>query len=331
VLRALLAAALALAAPAGHAAALPANFVDPVWSPDGSAIAWENAPLLGGASSEQVWTAAPEGSGARLVAGRLDSVLQLAWPEQRTLLYDANFQLFTLGLDGTTTRIAASAGYNVSVAGGRVAWGSAGCGFCHGPVVVLTPSTGRRVSIGGVAAANADPSLSPDGTRVVFDRAVLDRRSGEYAHGLGMWVASTDGTGLRRLTALGGCPSWSPDGGRILYVARGGALRTIRPDGSGDTLLLAHAPPCSYPASFVWSPDGRTIALRDAPSGRLELLDAATRQLRDVRAFHEVTSIAWSPDSSQLLVTARPRAHACSSLWRVGADGTGARLVARCG
>jgi Tol biopolymer transport system component len=52
-------------------------------------------------------------------------------------------------------------------------------------------------------------SWSPDGTRIVFSGFLRD------SHGI--YVATADGSEIRRLTNAGGDPIWSPDGGHILF------------------------------------------------------------------------------------------------------------------
>jgi WD40 repeat protein len=229
---------LTLGASSASGATPAGTFLMPTWSPDGTRIAWEAAPSTsGGSYNQQIWTAAPDGSGATLLKGHIDSLLQLDWPTSARLLYDANFELFGLGTDGRTAVVARSAGYSFSrdAAGDRIAWGNAPCGHCHGPVVVLTPSTGAHVSIGG------------------------------YGRNLGLWMSRTDGTHLRLIARGGSCASWSPDGSRIAYLdlKHPSELRTIPTGGSTSTLVVAHGAVCSFPAAYGWSPDGKSIAMAD--------------------------------------------------------------------
>ena len=87
----------------------------------------------------------------------------------------------------------------------------------------------------------------------------------------GLFAIRPDGSGLRRLTPSGsdiGLFEWAPDGNRIAYLDRQGALRLVRPDGRGRVLLAASSPLRS-PWSLSWSPDGKAIAVlaRDPADG----------------------------------------------------------------
>ena len=81
------------------------------------------------------------------------------------------------------------------------------------------------------------PSLSPDGTQVVF----MSRREGENWD---IYVINADGSDLQRLTrdnAQDGLPVWSPDGNAIAFVSnRGGpwAVWVMTPDGKGISQLF---------------------------------------------------------------------------------------------
>ena len=97
------------------------------------------------------------------------------------------------------------------------------------------------------------PSVSPDGTRIVYV-------SDNGGHG-NLWVANTDGSGARQITfetdrtTSVGVPKWSPRGDLIAVVMnRGGqgGLWTIRPDGSGLRHIVQGWAPC-------WSGDGRWL------------------------------------------------------------------------
>jgi Tol biopolymer transport system component len=69
-----------------------------------------------------------------------------------------------------------------------------------------------------------------------------------------VYVARADGSRVTRL-ASGERPAWSPDGRSIAFV-RGGQIRLINSDGSGERLLAYGTESSSDPA---WSPDGTKI------------------------------------------------------------------------
>jgi dipeptidyl aminopeptidase/acylaminoacyl peptidase len=64
---------------------------------------------------------------------------------------------------------------------------------------------------------NLYPQVSPDGTQVAY----VSTQSGAHE----LWMADRDGGGARQMTRLGRgvvmSPRWSPDGRRIVYLARG--------------------------------------------------------------------------------------------------------------
>jgi serine/threonine protein kinase/Tol biopolymer transport system component len=98
------------------------------------------------------------------------------------------------------------------------------------------------------------PKFSPDGTRVAIG---VEEDSGDVL------VLDLARDSLTRVT-FGGedeCPTWSPDGKRLVYASLRGdrVLKMfVRPsDGSGSDELLP-CPPRSIPVS--WSPDGRFLA-----------------------------------------------------------------------
>jgi WD40 repeat protein len=260
-----------------------------------------------------------------------DGVGQFYWAQPKLLLYGNDSGIFTIAVGRKPkllTRKGAPEPFVADAAGDRVAVGIiASCTSCVGPVTVLDVPSGRLVGeVGGKKLANTEPSLSPDGTQVVFARFAKSRLA------KGIWTADADGTNLQRLEPSGEKPFWSPAGNRIAYLAPSGALRLVAPQGGASTTLLRSGP--GTVSVFGWSPDGRRIAFSDG-SGKLAVVDVAARKVRKPLKLHlpyNSSSVAWSPNSRQLLVVWRAPTHSdCpSGLWRVPIDGAKPRLVHGC-
>jgi TolB protein len=183
--------------------------------------------------------------------------------------------------------------------------------------------------VGGTKLDNTGPSLSPDGTQVVFARRPAND-SGRPS----IWTAAADGSHLQRLEQGGDDPLWSPAGDRIAYLAPTGpsqwAWRLVAPQGGASTTLLRSAPG----TVFGWSPNGRWIAFPDS-KGRLAVVDVATKKVRTLlklRLPYSSSDVAWSPNSQQLLVVWRPPTHSScpSGLWRVPIGSAKPQLVHGC-
>jgi Tol biopolymer transport system component len=107
---------------------------------------------------------------------------------------------------------------------------------------------------------------SPDGTQLVFYRAIVGESQGDPDIGGSLWVVNVDGAEAHELDTGNAKPSWharwSPDGSRILFgierLQPTGGLWTIKPDGSGLTKLFED-PAGGFPILPTWSPDGQHI------------------------------------------------------------------------
>jgi Tol biopolymer transport system component len=213
-----------------------------------------------------------------------------------------------------------------------------GCLSCAGPVTIVDAQSGAVVgTAGGKKLENINPTLSPDGTMVAFERDASNN-SGKL---FGIWTAKTDGSNLRRLVKVGQLPLWSPTGGKIAYVAPAGkslALRLVSAAGGKSRALV----PRNVENVFGWSPDGKYIAFDTGTGsvGKLAVVDVATRKVRTLLRLNASTA-AWSPDSSKLVANSVPRSQKCAgsfaakpwlrwSTWRVPVDGSKPTLISSC-
>jgi WD40 repeat protein len=324
----------------------------PAWSPDGTQIAWYGhrwplpnlhhkvadltvlrAICVSDAAGRHLQPLPHTVCSERCSAPLREGLDQLYWRETG-LLYGNDLGIFAIP-PGKKPRLVGKKPpepFSVDSAGDRVAAGAvSSCtnAGCAGPVKILAVPSGAVVgAVGGTKRINTEPSLSPDGTQVVFARFPAN----DSGRTFGIWVASADGGHLRRLVPSGSDPLWSPTGDRVAYLAgtSGSALRLVAPEGGASTTLVGNG----VGSVFGWSPDGRLIAFSDS-KGRLAVVDTTTKRVRKLLRFHPPygpSSLAWSPDSRQLLVVWQAPAHSkCpSGLWRVPVDGAKPSLVHGC-
>lgn len=135
-----------------------------------------------------------------------------------------------------------------------------------------------RITSNPYGGGDLPGDVSPDGTRVVFQRGDPSRRHRQAA----LWIADIDGGNEHRISHwLGGfmccAPSWSPDGSRILFANKG-VLRTVAPDGTDEQVI-----PIDPGAGFsflwqpTWSPDGARVlfVMYRTTSDQVDLYTAA--------------------------------------------------------
>jgi Tol biopolymer transport system component len=115
------------------------------------------------------------------------------------------------------------------------------------------------------------PAWSPDGQRIAM--AIGTRGRGvPTVPNTDIYVVNVAGEMAKRLTetpsVLESAPAWSPDGSRIAFARwryktaydGRGAIFVMKPDGSGQRLVLSPRHFASGPYSLSWSPDGRSLA-----------------------------------------------------------------------
>ena len=140
------------------------------------------------------------------------------------------------------------------------------------------------------------PRWSPDGTRIAFTG--IARRGGVPS----VFVVNADGTDQRNLT-FGAGPRWSPDGTSIAFVDYGDTGFTFEivranPDGTNQRLLTRTGPETA-PSGLVWSPDGSRIAFSSSHDGDDEIYVAnadgtGQTQLTDNTFFADSDPV-WLP------------------------------------
>jgi TolB protein len=201
------------------------------------------------------------------------------------------------------------------------------------------------------AYADGFPSISPDGSRIVFD-SNRRRTEGEPFNTSDLFVMNVDGTG-QTLVTRGSSATWSPDSKQIAFHASAsGTGQPIKPDPGAATtdndifVLNLHdalnrgARPkniTNSPATIDddpdWSPDGRTIVFTSHPvtdnpvnSAGAEIYaiapDGSGKPARLTTNTEEERAPAWSPDGKRIVFCCR-RGGPDFEICVMNRDGTG--------
>jgi eukaryotic-like serine/threonine-protein kinase len=299
----------------------------PNWSPHGLRIAYTTRGAISGSTRLDIWTIDPSGSTPVAVTGDGASNSNPVWSPDGKYLYFVSgragpINLWRVPIDESsgetlgppepvTTPAASVAHFAISADGAYIAYSSIQRSR-NVQKLAIDPASGKPrgepawVTTGLRLWANPDPS--PDGKSVVFYASV--------ASGASVYVARTDGTGMRQLTSrpetIDRMPRWSPDGTWIAFHSIHGKdqrLFKIRPDGS-DLQQLSPLADAIYPA---WSPDGTRIAVLMGagighPENNVYILDpnrpwsAQTPEMiaPPADSIDEFVVNSWSPDGSRL-------------------------------
>jgi dipeptidyl aminopeptidase/acylaminoacyl peptidase len=157
-----------------------------------------------------------------------------------------------------------------------------------------------------------DPQIAPDGARVAYVVAAIDRASYEYRRTI--WVTDTAGGSARQYSAgpRDTAPVWSPDGGRLAFVR--GPARATKPKniaererGVGKPQIWVMAADggearrvtfARFGASSpAWSPDGTTLVYV-AETGEADDGEADDAQLdgKEVPAVRTIDRLWYRQD-----------------------------------
>ena len=161
----------------------------------------------------------------------------------------------------------------------------------------------RSAAIPITYSQNYDPSLSPDGKRMVFLKAFEGRET--------LFIANSDGHAEKQLLQIDGDiedPAWSPDGLQVAYVRiEGGkkSLHVMNIDGSGDRRIT---PQAQSPIHPEWTPDGKALLYctdddLDPPrknAAEIYRLDVASGQITTVLSGGVNTYPVESPDGRRI-------------------------------
>lgn len=134
-------------------------------------------------------------------------------------------------------------------------------------VFLLQLETGQRETVGNFPGMTFAPRFSPDGQKVIMSLGRDDGNSNIYT----MDLRSGNTTRLTGTGAIDTSPSYSPDGGRIVFTSdRGGRAQiyVMNADGSGQNRISFGDGSYSTP---VWSPRGDLIAFTKQSGGQFSI------------------------------------------------------------
>ncbi len=252
----------------------------PVWSPDGTKLAYYRSPITHvGSQRLSVWVINADGSGAVEISEGMAVDIEDGW---------------RLAWAPTSDRVAFASGSTMASA--LYAAQADGTG-----VVQLVDS----------AMLASSPAWSPDGRTLAFSAGLFDAERGIY-------VVNADGSDLRRLTTKrhifegNGGPRWSPDGRTLLFYAGlppSQDVWVVNSDGTGERSLTSTARRLAEIWS-VWSPDGSKIAFVrldfNESSGTVVVMSADGSDPHDISEPTADGPIQWAPDATRVIARLCP-------------------------
>jgi len=273
----------------------------PIWSPDGSKVAFVSDFTDAGHGEKNVFVMSTTATGqdvnlamqiTRYTSGA-KAVDDLAWSP-----------------DGS--RIAYTRGNN---AGDDSVW-----------VVNADGTTTFPLEIGG-PGAKRHPTWSPDSSQIAY--AVVKNAAEQ------IYIASSQGgIGPPLANGVGHEPNWSPNGSRIAFDAyhSGGFgyvdLHVVAPDGSGSPLIVPPSPYTEWTFN-AWSPDGGRIAYRATSAGgatvyRVMNADGSGDHPLASPGEGDARSASWSSDGSRIVYEGALIGNiGAPNLYVASADGSG--------
>ena len=192
---------------------------DPVWSPDGTQIAWVRYPEFGcNCGPSDVWLMNADGTNRHNLTNDATDISRPTWsPDGSQIAFTRGYEIWVIGADGSDEhRISAVGSFDFDPAwspdGTRIAFVSQGEGTFD--LFSMRPNgTDRQQLTHTIGITEHRPAWSPDGSRIAF--------TGN--HRTSSWhvdLMRADGSGVHTLVdAYSLDPAWSPSGSRLAFYA----------------------------------------------------------------------------------------------------------------
>lgn len=325
---------------------------NPVWSPDGTSVAWAEVSPAGTRYRIETAAAASLSTPHTIFSSKPfpgGCCGPLRWTSSGRILFIANFTLFSIPVTGGTPTVLFSRSTSDYVLSANQETAAVvdgcDCGHATDKIALVNVSGGTTRELSGPKNVSYDPvSFSPDGTQLVFTTARHNPTTDGWSDFHFMAVQVRGGTpvplaasglvGARFVTAHMSSPVWSPDGNWIsAWLLTSTTVRLITIDTHTGRATSAAPPRTQGSSPLAWSPDSSrlayeaTLRLGNNAQFAVATVDpngtARTVFWSGSSKFYEASAFAWSPDSSKLLFFVRLGESGPVQLITAAADGSG--------
>ena len=249
-----------------------------------------------------LFSVSPDGSGLRRLSFGSENETQPALSaDGKKIAYlrqspgSVKYDLWIMNIDGTRPQLRLATPENVTNIHAPL-WSPDGRTITYAYLEGVAPF-GRRIAtvdarsgaLVTLGASGRFPTWSPDRQWLAYTQPVDTTEQ--------LFISRPDGSELVQRTDFGLCcgmPRWSPDGTRILVVARDGlasaTLRVVYPAGGWSELVTSASPS----VNAAWSPDAAKIAFADGAGDLWVSLANGAGATRIVEGADALAGLTWS-------------------------------------